>query len=85
MTDAEIAGYMGWRGPGAYTAATLRKIKRVVAEAENKEREACAKLCEETEVFDYEGVAVMGDRAADRIRERSNVQIEALPASGASL
>lgn len=45
LTDEEIAGYMGWRGPGAYTAATLRKIKRVIAEAENRERERiCAAI-----------------------------------------
>lgn len=32
ITDAEIAGIMGWRGPGAYTEATFRKIKRIIAE-----------------------------------------------------
>jgi hypothetical protein len=32
ISDAEIAGIMGWRGPGAYTEATLRKIKRVLEE-----------------------------------------------------
>lgn len=30
VTDAEIAGIMGWRGPGAYTEATFRKIKRII-------------------------------------------------------
>lgn len=32
ISDAEIAGIMGWRGPGAYTEATLRKIRRVLEE-----------------------------------------------------
>lgn len=31
LPDAVIAGIMGWRGPGAYTAATLRKIRKVIA------------------------------------------------------
>jgi Zn finger protein HypA/HybF involved in hydrogenase expression len=31
LDDAVIAGIMGWRGPGAYTAATLRKIREVIA------------------------------------------------------
>ncbi len=30
ITDAEIAGYMGWRGPGAYTEASLRKIHQII-------------------------------------------------------
>lgn len=30
ITDAEIAGYMGWRGPGAYTEASLRKIREII-------------------------------------------------------
>ena len=46
MTDAEIAGYMGWRGPGAYTQHTLRKIREIVGEAQRREREACALLLE---------------------------------------
>lgn len=32
ISDAEIAGFMGWRGPGAYTQHSLRKIKRIVEE-----------------------------------------------------
>ena len=71
MTDAEIAGYMGWRGPGAYSASAMRKIKRVIADVESNEREACAKVCEE-----LRGLATKdnGDDAAqdfaDSIRER---------------
>lgn len=30
ISDAEIAGIMGWRGPGAYTDPSLRKIKKVI-------------------------------------------------------
>jgi hypothetical protein len=40
MTEAEIAGYMGWRGPGAYTQHQMRKIKVIVAEVQRREREA---------------------------------------------
>lgn len=47
MTDAEIAGYMNWRGPGAYTAHHMKRIKRIIEEVQRREREACAKLCEE--------------------------------------
>jgi len=47
MTDAEIAGYMNWRGPGAYTAHHMKRIKRIIEEVQRREREACAKVCEE--------------------------------------
>jgi hypothetical protein len=47
LTEAEIAGLMNWRGPGAYTAGAMRRVKAVVAEAVKREREACAQLCEE--------------------------------------
>jgi len=30
ISDAEIAGRMGWRGPGAYTEASMRKIKDII-------------------------------------------------------
>lgn len=40
MTEAEIAGYMGWRGPGAYTQHSMRKILKIVAEVQRREREA---------------------------------------------
>ena len=39
ITDAEISGYMGWRGPGAYTAHKLRKIRQIIAEAEKRTKE----------------------------------------------
>jgi len=38
ITDAEIAGYMGWRGPGAYTEASLRKIRQIVDHVLRAER-----------------------------------------------
>ena len=47
LTDAEIAGYMNWRGPGAYTQHSMRRVKAAVAEAVRREREACAALCDE--------------------------------------
>ena len=39
VTDAEIAGYMGWHGPGAYTTHKLRKIRQIIAEAEKRTKE----------------------------------------------
>ncbi|MDN4038685.1 hypothetical protein [Massilia sp. YIM B02443] len=30
ITDAEIAGIMGWRGPGVYSGPTLRKIREII-------------------------------------------------------
>lgn len=39
ISDAEIAGYMNWRGPGAYTQHAMRRIKRIVAEVERRVRE----------------------------------------------
>lgn len=44
MTDAEIAGHMNWRGPGAYTQHQMKRIKALLTEAESREREACAQL-----------------------------------------
>jgi hypothetical protein len=47
MTDAEIAGHMNWRGPGAYTQHAMNRIKKIIAEVQEREREACAKVCDE--------------------------------------
>jgi hypothetical protein len=41
MNDAEIAGYMNWRGPGAYTERQLQRIRLIVEEVTRREREAC--------------------------------------------
>jgi len=38
ITDAEISGYMGWRGPGAYTEASLRKIREIIDHVLRAER-----------------------------------------------
>lgn len=38
MNEAEIAGYMGWTGPGAYTDHLMKKIKRIVSETQRRER-----------------------------------------------
>jgi hypothetical protein len=61
MTDAEIAGIMGWRGPGAYTEASLRKIKRIIERVRADEREACAMICDELEQHwsDYKDTALL--------------------------
>ena len=44
ITDAEIAGHMGWRGPGAYTEASLRKIQGIVEHVLRAERASQPKL-----------------------------------------
>lgn len=36
VTAEEIAGIMGWRGPGAYSAAAMRKVRRVIEVATSK-------------------------------------------------
>lgn len=36
MTDAEIAGYMNWRGPGAYTAHAMKRVRAAITEAERR-------------------------------------------------
>jgi len=41
MTDAEIAGYMNWRGPGAYTQHQLKRVRTIVEEVQRRERQAC--------------------------------------------
>ena len=49
LPDAVIAGIMGWRGPGAYTAATLRKIRediRAAVEADRAQQGEPVKACE---------------------------------------
>ena len=63
MTEAEIAGYMGWRGPGAYTQHQMKKIKAIVAEAQRREREADAQWLQNAGTID-------GRRAAEAIRSR---------------
>jgi hypothetical protein len=47
MTDAEISGFMNWRGPGAYTQWQLARVRRIVEEVQRREREACANVCEQ--------------------------------------
>jgi hypothetical protein len=57
ITDAEIAGIMGWRGPGAYTEATLRKIKRILEE--DRSRRAAPPA------LDAEGLPAPRNKAGD--------------------
>jgi hypothetical protein len=45
MNDAEIAGYMNWRGPGAYIERQLQRIRLIVEEVTRRERNACAQVC----------------------------------------
>lgn len=75
MTDAEIAGIMGWRGPGAYSAAAMRKVRRCIDQAVREEREACARTCmDRGERNRVAAGKPNGDRdefyCADDIRER---------------
>lgn len=39
ITDEEIAGYMGWRGPCTYTIHKMRKIRQIITEAEKRAKE----------------------------------------------
>lgn len=48
MTDAEIAGFMNWRGPGAYTASQLARVRRIVEEVQRRETKAAC------DIVDYE-------------------------------
>ena len=81
MTDAEIAGHMNWRGPGAYTAHAMKRIKRIIEEVQSRERESCAKLCDEMQDMvkkrrsftgrgeDKKGRAKLTNQQADQIRK----------------
>ncbi|GEM_PF-7120057 len=66
ITDAEIAGYMGWRGPGAYTEASLRKIREIIDHVLRVERAtppspSTAPMCErKTAKLEEEGYAKTG-------------------------
>ncbi len=71
MTDAEIVGRMGWRGPGAYMQHHLRRIREIVEEAQRREREACAKVCDDIDV-EYGGEDVVATWCSAAIRARSN-------------
>lgn len=46
ITDAQIGAQMGWKGPGAYSAAAMRKVRALVDASAAAEREACAKSVE---------------------------------------
>jgi hypothetical protein len=90
MTEAEIAGYMNWRGPGAYTAATMKRVQAAIAEAVRREREACA-LMFEKEASEWEAHGnktherndvIMSQARCDElrdmaeaIRQRSNAEL----------
>jgi len=70
ITDAEIAGFMGWRGPGAYTRHSLLKIKEIVAEVQRRESEACANLARD--YFDGRGDSGLRISLSKLIRERND-------------
>ena len=36
LSEAEIAGLMNWRGPGAYTQHAMRRVRSVIDEAERR-------------------------------------------------
>jgi hypothetical protein len=58
MTDAEIAGYMDWRGPGAYTERQLRRIRSIVEEVQRRERERAALKTEQLGMVGYGTLAI---------------------------
>jgi hypothetical protein len=63
MTEDRIAEHMGWNRKSGLPPLLLAQIKRIVAEVQEAEREACATLC------DQAGTAMAWSAAAD-IRER---------------
>ena len=74
MTEEEIAGFMGWRGPGAYTRRIMARAKALVSEATAREREACAMVCEaEAARWEADGTPEPMSRiCAASIRSRSH-------------
>lgn len=36
ISEAEIAGFMNWRGPGAHSAHMMRRIKKLVEEVADR-------------------------------------------------
>lgn len=65
ITDAEIAGHMGWRGPGAYTEASLRKIRGIVDHVLRAERAAASEMQEKDlrDVFNLAWNQALSDAA----------------------
>jgi hypothetical protein len=63
MNDAEIAGYMDWRGPGAYTERQLRRIRSIVEEVQRRDRERIAAM---VETMGMQGYATLAIAAAIR-------------------
>ena len=51
MTDAEIAGHMNWRGPGAYTKHHMKRIRRIIEEVQREERERICKAIKEEDDY----------------------------------
>lgn len=51
MTDAEIAGHMNWRGPGAYTQHHMKRIRRIVEAVQREERERICKAIKEEDDY----------------------------------
>jgi len=58
MTDAEIAGHMNWRGPGAYTQHQLKRVRSIVEEVQRRERERIAALVEQMGIDGYGTLAI---------------------------
>lgn len=70
LSSAEIGGFMNWRGPGAYTAHAERRLRKAIAEAVRREREACARVCEARYVGDNNREDMEARRCSDAIRAR---------------
>lgn len=61
MTEAEIAGYMGWRGPGAYTDHLMRRIRVLVVEVQKRERRAVLDTVDELRGAERERNSMFSD------------------------
>lgn len=71
LSTSEIAGFMNWRGPGAYTIHAEHRLIDLIAAAVKREREACAKVCDPAPGIRYSPntlSAITGRAAAIRAR-----------------
>lgn len=64
ISDAEIAGFMGWRGPGAYTQQNMKRIKLIIEEVVRRVREATVKDSLTTDMGERIADILVGDHIA---------------------
>ena len=61
ITDAEIAGFMGWRGPAACTQHAMKRIKNAITEAEKRVFDKCIELHDAEDVLAPIGQSTHGE------------------------